>query len=109
MSLLQLENAHSKLERRLRRGLINGTTKRPTVQEISDYVEEDPTYENLKLQIQYLKQKELVYKSDLQRFQDAVKLMSRNVEIRREQWGAGNSQAGQPGYFRAGVMPGKMP
>jgi len=110
LELLQLKNTQSEMERTLRNRLIAGTkanTKRPTVQEMNDYVANDPVYSNLVLRMQYLRQKEMVYKSDLERFQDAVKLMSRNVEIRRENWGAGSSQAGQP-PFRPG-MPGRLP
>jgi len=116
--MLQMKNVKAELERQLRRSLIEGTRansdKRPTVQEQADYVAGDPTYIDLIKRMQYTQQKELVYKSELKRYEAAVALLSRNVEIRREQWGAGNSNAGAPPAqpYRAGVsggLPGRMP
>jgi len=116
--MLQMKNVKSEMERTLRRALIEGvrasSDKRPTLQEQADYVASDPSYSDLIKRMQYTQQKELVYKSELKRYEAAVALISRNVEIRREQWGAGNSQAGAPPAqpFRAGVsggMPGRLP
>jgi hypothetical protein len=106
--LLQMKNMKKEMERKRRRSFLSGTranTRRPTVQELNDYIESEPAYIDLIKQMQYHQQKELVYKSELERYTDAFKLISRNVEIRRENWGAGSSQAGQPRFG----MPGRMP
>lgn len=116
MTILQQKNTRNEIERMLRRGLLDsvGNAKKPTLKEQQDYFDADPVYANLSLQLQVQEQKELVYASELQRYQDQVKLLSRNVEIRRENWGAGTSNAGQPyrhPYFPQGrpEMPAKMP
>ena len=100
MHILQLKNTMGEMERILR-GVLRDDTYRqkgpkPAPKDFKDHVESDPVYSNMALQLQAQMQKELVYTAELQRYQNQVRMLSRNVELRREHWETGNSNAGQP-------------
>jgi hypothetical protein len=112
LALLQMKNQKKELERTLRGrifGMANANNqKKPTIKEQEDYIEADATYADLMVRMQHQQQKELVYQSEFERFSDAVKLMSRNVEIRRGHWEAEGGHAGQPYQNPYPGMPGRL-
>lgn len=78
-----------------------------TKERIGDLVEENPRYSDLVLNMQRLKQEELVIEPTLSALSGDLKIISRVVELRRQEWEENRSQAAQPrqSHQRTPVTP----
>lgn len=63
---------------------------------MQDVVESTPRYKELKLKLQILKQEELVIEGRLGALSGDLQIISRVVELRKQEWEENRSQSGQP-------------
>lgn len=86
--LIQIDNELGDLESRLREGTVQASKiegrKKPTLQEIADTIKKDPRILELTLQKQHHEQKKLLLQSYVGQLERNLKIVSRQVEIRRQ-------------------------
>lgn len=75
---------------------------------IEDEIELQPRYRELKLKLQMLVQEELVIESRLKALSGDLAIISRAVELRKQEWEENRSNAGQPrGYSPSRPLQGR--
>ena len=94
---LQIANEMSKIERLVKDGAKpTPPAKKLTVDQLKDMVENHPRYEELKIEDQEWEQKKIILQSHCTRLEKDLKLLSRQVEIRRQDWEGGGGGKGVP-------------
>ena len=84
--MLQIENEMSEIETETKkdmRNLAESKTKKPTADEVTTAVESQPRYKDLKLLKQRAEQSRLLMDTRLEYLERSLRLISRQVEIRR--------------------------
>lgn len=105
--LAQLMGQHIDVQEVIREKILQAVPigkKLPTKAEQENIIKSSPRYRELATEMQLLQQKNRKYKVKADKYDRAIKLLSRNVEIRRQSWEGGRSQAGG----RPGTVPGRM-
>lgn len=94
---LQIANEMNKIGRLVKEGApVDDKGKKPSVGTLIDMVENHPRYEELKLEDQKWEQKKQILQSHVVRLEKDLKLLSRQVEIRRQENDMGNRGSGRP-------------
>lgn len=105
-TVLQLENTQEILEaegRRITRTLAGEEdgagkkTKGPTKEELADKLLLNPEYQEVKLKLQRYKQSQLLFKAKLESVERSLRVVSRQVEIRRLDQDQNRTGANMPG------------
>lgn len=78
-----------------------------TDKRIEDEIEMQPRYRELKLKLQMLTQEEMVIESRLKALSGDLAIISRAVELRKQEWEENRSRSGQPQPFSGRPMQGR--
>jgi hypothetical protein len=100
---LEVENEMAEIARGIRLSIMSQQTDKKTKDpgyakkdRIPDLIASNPRYVDLKLKLQTLKQEELVLEPRLSALSGDLRIISRTVELRRQEWEEGRSNMNQP-------------
>lgn len=101
--MLSIKNEKKEYERVAKKSIIKdaiarGATKRPSKEVLKEMVEDTPRYRDLSIEEQKYEQQEILMTSYAKSLFSDMSFISRNVEIRKQDYFAGRSQADQPKY-----------
>ncbi len=113
-SILQFENMKDILEAEGRKVAreINEGTKKPTVEELKDRMMLNPEYQDVLRKLQRFKQSKLLFSAKLESIERSLRVVSRQVEIRRLDQDQTRNGANMPGRgmdFTGGGRFGNRP
>jgi hypothetical protein len=105
VELLGLENEMEDIEAETRKRLRRENEQRPkedklTAQAINDEIVTAPRYRELKIRAQEVKQLKIEMDARCEELERTLRVVSRNIEVRKEEMGAGRTEGNMPGRTR---------
>lgn len=113
--ILELDNEMNQISSRMRESMRSrstrttrgGESKAPPAQEMEDKIRLDPRYTELGVKKQGIEQMRSMIASRIERHEYEIKLLSRQVEIKRTEWEHANRAGGING--QGGIPTGRAP